>query len=339
MTFQVKPETAEMPGPHQLRSKLSTPAVRRSLVVTYFILLLFILAVALYPVFTNTVGAVRSFVIDERALLTRRGRERRRTKRRHHHKVRLCDETDEPKRWLAQGWRRLSSCVEYDLSLRRRPLGDAGVRRLTRLLGRGEYATRDWSGRLRVLNLERQGVSRRGAGYLARWLSVDPIPADHSTAADLVDIDRIPTAAHRSIQINLMGNPIDVLGVKHLERAVEKARINGVKVVIVGGGSASDIPGGKKGKEGGGHEHVVKVGPVEYKRKSVAMPPWRLPVPWHQKMREKATSNAILPGVIMSVTLGIGVVIGRATAWLQLPYRLGIIHVDKFSNGHPARGR
>lgn len=315
---------------------LPLPAVRtrRRSFTVYSAILLPVVAIALYPVITTVIGAMRAFVIDERALLTRRGRERHRTRRRDYRRSRLCDETDEPKRWLAQGWRRLSSCVEYDLSLRRRPLGDAGVKRLVNLLERKEYAARDRKRRLRVLNLERQGITRRGAGYLARWLSVGPIPADNSTA--MVDVDRMPTAAHNSIMINLMGNPVGILGVKHLERAVEKARINGIKVVIVGGGSASDgVLGGKKGINGVGHEHVVKLGPIEYTRKSLEMPPWRLPVPWYQKWREKATSHPILPGMAVVLILGMGIGVGRATSAMQVPYRLDIIRTD----GRPTRGR
>ena len=102
----------------------------------------------------------------------------------------MCDETDKPKLWrlFNSGWHSLSSCVEYDLSLRRR-LGDEGVRHLVYQLGRKEYATRDHQGQLKVLNLERKGITRRDARYLARWLSVDPVEADGKTA-DLVDVVR-----------------------------------------------------------------------------------------------------------------------------------------------------
>jgi len=200
-----------------------------------------------------TVDTLREFVVNERALLTPRGRERFRNRKRLYQKSRFCDETDEPNPGRAifhpfhSGWRSLASCVEYDLSLRRRPLGDEGVRRLVKLLSRREYATKDRMGKLRVLNLERQGITRRGAGYLARWLSVDPLERhdddDNDRDGDKNDDDlsdwaRMPIAASRSLFINLKGNPIGLLGVRGLERAVETAKLNGVRVVVVGGGGA-----------------------------------------------------------------------------------------------------
>jgi len=218
------------------------------------------------------------------------------------------------------GWRSLSSCVEYDLSLRRRLLGDKGVRRLVFLLGRKEYATRHRRGQLRVLNLERQGITRRGAGYLARWLSVDPVKATNDTA-DLVDVDRMPTAAFRSIFINLEGNPIGLLGVKDLERAVDRARINGIRVVIVGGGSSSDDALAARS----GRQHVVKLGPIEYTRKSVEMPPWRLPVPILQKLNAAMRAHHFLRSLTLVVIFCVGAAIGRMTSAITLPYRLAIV--------------
>jgi hypothetical protein len=229
-------------------------------------------------------------------------------------------------------WRALSSCVEYDLSLRKRQLGDVGVKRLVNLLERKEYATHEWDGRLRVLNLERQGITRQGAGYIARWLSIDPVETDESISNNLVDIDRIPSAVFRSIYINLEGNPIGLLGVKDLERAVDKARVNGIKVVIVGGGSSSDTNMkmiGNTGQYGVGHQHVVKLGPIEYTRKSMEMPPWRLPIHWHVKVRARLKSNAVLPSLALVAVFGIGVVIGRVTYGKNLcPYRLAIVHTS-----------
>lgn len=280
---------------------------------------------------------LRTFIISERALLTSRGRENYRTRRRTYHKSKKCDETDEPKLWKTllfhSGWRSLSSCVEYDLSLRRHPLGDKGVRRLVFLLGRKEYATRQFRGvrQLRVLNLERQGITRRGAGYLARWLSVDPVKATNDTA-DLVDVDRMPTAAFRSIYINLEGNPIGLLGVKDLERAVDKARMNGIRVVIVGGGSFSDdVLGGRSGRHptgAVGHEHVVKLGPIEYTRKSVEMPPWRLPVPILQKLNAGVRAHRFLPLFMVVLVFCVGAAFGRTTSAITFPYRLVVVRSD-----------
>lgn len=219
--------------------------------------------------------------------------------------------------------------MEYDLSLRRKQLGDGGVLRLVSLLGRKEYATRHRRGKLRVLNLQHQGITRRGAGYLARWLSVDPIDVDDNdkeNAALELDIDRLPTAAFRSIFINLEGNPIGLLGVKDLERAVDKARINGIRAVIVGGGSSSDTLA-KKGVRT--QHHVVKLGPIEYTRKSVEMPAWRLPVSALKRANNKLKDNPILPslkGILMFV---VGVLVGRVSVAVNLiPYRLSLVRSD-----------
>ena len=287
-------------------SKIRLPAVviRKRTLALYTLLFLALLTGLL--VF---VDALRTFVISERALLTSRGRERHRMRRRAYDRTKRCDESDEPVPWkpFHSGWRSLSSCVEYDLSLRRRPLGDKGVKRLVNLLGRREYAERGRRGQLRVLNLQRQGITRRGAGYLARWLSVDPIdPEDGESSGLVLDVDRLPTAASRSIFINLEGNPIGLLGVKDLERAVDKARLNGIRVVIIGGGSPSDAVERRRGGQGGGGaHHMVKLGPIEYTRKSVEMPPWRLPVPMLKKFNERVRDNPILPSIkVLAVFFG-----------------------------------
>ncbi|KAK1743562.1 hypothetical protein QTG54_006183 [Skeletonema marinoi] len=177
-----------------------------------------------------TVDHLRTFVINERALLTQMGRQRYRTRRRDKNKARFCDETDEPKRWklFTSGWRSLSTCEEFDLSLRRTKLGDNGVKRLMSQLG-------------------------------------NPLEVNADTA-HVVDLDRIPTAASTSIFINLEGNPIGLLGFKDLQRAVDKARINGIKVVIVGGGGADDSPKHSNLDT----QHVVKVGPITYRKTRVA---------------------------------------------------------------------
>jgi len=266
-----------------------------------------------------TIDSLRTFVVDERALLTQRGRQRRRTRRRKYRKQRLCDEGDEPRPFnVFANWRRLSSCVEYDLSLRRRQLGDTGVRRLVGHLGRREYASEKHKGQLRVLNLERQGITRRGAGYLARWIASDPL--ELGSTKGLVDVERIPTAAATSIFINLEGNAIGPLGVKDLERAVEKARVNGIKVVIIGGGSTSDMP------EGGKAEHVIKLGPLVYTRKALEMKPWRLPVPLRERLVAKAKSQP-LPFVTLQVVLAffVGLAVGRISRWGDLPYRIVVL--------------
>lgn len=60
----------------------------------------------------------RTLVIDEKALLTKRGRERHRMRRRRDAKSRYCNELDEPRMYqLFTGWRKLSTCEELDLSL------------------------------------------------------------------------------------------------------------------------------------------------------------------------------------------------------------------------------
>ena len=308
---------------------LPSVRIRYRVAIIYLIIILISLIAA--------VEQFREFIINERALLTKRGREKHRTRRRQYDKKSRCNENDEPKRWqrfdrllFNSEWRQLSSCVEYDLSLRKRQLGDHGIKRLVNLLERKEYATHEWSGKLRVLNLERQGITRRGAGYLARWIALDPIEVTNSTL-DLLDVDRIPTAAFRSIYINLEGNPIDVLGIKDLERAVDKARRNGRMVVIVGGGSDSDniLAARRGGQHVVGHQHVVKLGPIEYTRKSVEMPPWRLPIPWHVKVRATATSRPILPSLIMLCVFAIGVAVGRLTYGMNyFPYRLAIVRTS-----------
>mmetsp|Transcript_2291 Transcript_2291/g.4877 ORF Transcript_2291/g.4877 Transcript_2291/m.4877 type:complete len:356 (+) Transcript_2291:50-1117(+) len=295
-------------------STIQFPAIRirkRAIILWTIVVIISIVA---------TVEHLRTFLIHERALLTQGGRQRRRTRRRQYRKSRLCDEADEPRPWrLMSGWRSLSSCVEYDLSLRKNQLGDNGVRRLMNLLGRREYATRYRRGQLRLLNLERQGITRRGAGYIARWLAVDPLDATNDgddDGADLVDVERLPTAAYRSIFINLEGNPIGPLGVKQLERAVEKARINGLRVVIVGGGSSSD--------GSGRDEHVVRLGPIVYARKSVDMPPWRLPVPLVRRLEV----HPVLPFLRVVIGFGVGFAVGRASNVVKFPYRVEIVRTS-----------
>mmetsp|Transcript_1518 Transcript_1518/g.2064 ORF Transcript_1518/g.2064 Transcript_1518/m.2064 type:complete len:335 (-) Transcript_1518:238-1242(-) len=279
------------------------------------------LTIALCFVIIFTMEQLRTFVIEERALLTQIGRERHRTRRRQFRKIRHCDEADEPKPWQPfSSWRRLSSCVEYDLSLRRTALGDNGVWRLVGHLGRKEYATKHRKGQLRVLNLERQQITRQGAGYLARWLSTDPIETEDN---DVVDVDRIPTAASRSLFINLEGNPIGPLGVKQLERAVDKAKLNGISVVIVGGGNSADVPAGGKA------DHVVKLGPIVYTRKSIDMPPWRLPVPFTQKVVKAAKNNSVLPIVQALLIFVVGLAIGRTSSFITFPYSFALVRNDE----------
>jgi len=84
--------------------------IRRSSVALYgTILIVFVVA---------TVDTMRTLVIDEKALLTKRGRERHRMRRRRDAKSRYCTELDEPRIWqLFTGWRKLSTCEELDLSL------------------------------------------------------------------------------------------------------------------------------------------------------------------------------------------------------------------------------
>mmetsp|Transcript_21993 Transcript_21993/g.33597 ORF Transcript_21993/g.33597 Transcript_21993/m.33597 type:complete len:372 (-) Transcript_21993:343-1458(-) len=270
-----------------------------------------------------TVDHLRTFVINERALLTQMGRQRYRTRRRDKNKARFCDETDEPKLWklFTSGWRSLSTCEEFDLSLRRTKLGDNGVKRLMSQLGSKKYANGKRRGKLRVLNLQRQGITRRGAGYISRWLSADPLEVNADTA-HVVDLDRIPTAASASIFINLEGNPIGLLGFKDLQRAVDKARINGIKVVIVGGGGADDSPKHSNLDT----QHVVKVGPITYRKTRVAMEPWRLPVPLIKKISGK--DRPFVRGFKIVVVLFVGFAIGRTTAATRLPYRLAIVRND-----------
>ncbi len=272
-----------------------------------------------------TVDHLHTFVINERALLTQMGRERYRTRRRDKIKKRFCDETDEPRLWniFSSGWRwrRLSTCEEFDLSLRSTKLGDNGVKRLMSQLGRREYANGKRRGKLRVLNLQRQGITRRGAGYIARWLSADPLEVTAKTA-HVVDFDRIPTAASTSIFINLEGNPIGLLGFKDLQRAVEKARINGIKVVIVGGGGADD----SSTKRNLDTQHVVKVGPITYRKTRVVMEPWRLPVPIMKKILGE--DRPFVRGMQVMAVLSVGFAIGRASAAMRLPYRIAIVRND-----------
>lgn len=265
----------------------------------------------------GTVDTLRTFIINERALLTQMGRQRHRTRQRDKHKARYCDERDEPKPWqlFTSGWRSLSTCEEFDLSLRRRKLGDNGVKRLMNQLGRKEYANGKRRGKLRVLNLQHQGITRRGAGYISRWLSADPLEVNVDTA-HVVDVDRIPTAASTSIFINLEGNPIGLLGVKDLQRAVEKARINGIKVVIVGGDEQNTLR----------TQHEVKVGPVTYRKTLVTMKPWRLPVPLIKKISGKDRPFVLMVKAV--VVFCVGLVVGRATVAMRLPYRLAIVRSD-----------
>lgn len=285
---------------------------KKNLIYYTIIFIIFVMA---------TVDQLSTFIINERALLTKIGRQNYRTRQRVKRKSRFCDETDEPKPWqiFTSGWRSLSICEEFDLSLRRHKLGDNGVKRLMNQLGRKEYANGKRRGKLRVLNLERQGITRRGAGYISRWLSADPLEVNEDTA-HVVDVDRIPTAASTSIFINLEGNPIGLLGFKDLQRAVEKARINGIKVVIVGGGSVND-----SSRRGNNLDtrHVVKVGPVTYSNTRVAMKPWRLPVPFMEKISGK---DRLFVRVMKAVVIFcVGLILGRATAAMRLPYRLAFV--------------
>jgi hypothetical protein len=285
---------------------------KKNLIYYTIIFIIFVMA---------TVDHLSTFIINERALLTKIGRQNYRTRQRVKRKARFCDETDEPKPWqiFTSGWRSLSTCEEFDLSLRRHKLGDNGVKRLMNQLGRKEYANGKRRGKLRVLNLERQGITRRGAGYISRWLSADPLEAGVDTA-HVVDVDRIPTAASTSIFINLEGNPIGLLGIKDLQRAVEKARINGIKVVIVGGGSVND-----SSRHGNNLDtrHVVKVGPVTYSNTRVAMAPWRLPVPFMEKISGK---DRLFVRVVKAVVIFcVGLTLGRATAAMRFPYRLAFV--------------
>ena len=193
------------------------------------------------------------------------------------------------------------------------PAGGEGMRRIVHLLGQKEYAMRHRQGQLRVLNLERQGITRRGAGYLARWLSVDPVEQasdKERTAHYLVDVAHMPTAAFQSIFINLKGNPIRLYGVKDLEPAMDKSKLNGIKVVIVGRGSTSDELISANGKRQQGHRHVVKLGPIEYMQQSVEMRPWRLRVSLFQKLGAKVKAHSILPSLKAIVVFCIGIVIG-----------------------------
>ena len=314
---ELRPELVGSLGRQGSKIRLPGVIIRKRALFLYSLLFLAFLTGLL--AFVDT---LRTFVINERALLTSRGRERHRNRRRAYDRTKRCDETDEPVPWrlFHSGWRSLSSCVEYDLSLRRRPLGDNGVKRLVNLLGRKEYAQRGRRGQLRVLNLQRQRITRRGAGYLARWLSVDPLgPEEGNATGSELDVDRLPTAAARSIFINLEGNPIGLLGVKDLERAVDKARLNGVRVVIIGGGSPSDAMERRRGGQGGGGAaHVVKLGPIEYTHKSVEMPPWRLPVPIVRKFNERMRDNPLSPSLKVLVVLLIGFAVGRLSLYMDL---------------------
>lgn len=195
------------------------------------------------------------------------------------------------------------------------------MRRLVRMLGRKEYAYEHRQGRLRVLNLQRQGITRHGAGYIARWLSVGPIRDEKNR--NLVDVERLPTAAHRNIVINLEGNPIGYLGLKDLERAVEKARLNGIKVKIVGGGSVVD----SSERSGGSHKYTIKLGPIEYTKRAVEMKPWRLPVPMIRKIQERITPQSRSIQAVVYVLIGL--VFGRLTSCVELPYRVMVVKTQR----------
>ena len=106
---------------------------------------------------------------------------------------------------------------------------------------------------------------------------------------------------------------------KDLQRAVEKARINGIKVVIAGGGSVND-----SSRHGNNLDtrHVVKVGPVTYSNTG-AMAPWRLPVPFIEKISGK---DRLFVRVMKAfVIFCVGLTLGRATAAMRLPYRLAFV--------------
>jgi len=192
------------------------------------------------------------------------------------------------------------------------------VWRLVRRLTRKEYAYEHRQGKLKVLNLQRQGITRQGAGYIARWLSVGPIRDEKNR--NLVDVERLPTAAHRNIFINLEGNPIGYLGVRDLERAVESARLNGIKVKVIGGGSVIDLS-----KRGGGflQASTIKLGPIEYTRRAVEMKPWRLPVPMIRKIQERIMPQSRSRQAVVYFLLGL--VFGRLTSCIELPYRVVIV--------------
>lgn len=110
---------------------------------------------------------------------------------------------------------------------------------------------------------------------------------------------------------------------KDLERAVSKARANGIKMTIFGGGSTSDAP------EGGKADHVFKLGPLIYQRKALEMKPWRLPVPSMERLVAKAKSRP-LPFMTLQVLIAFltGLVVGRLSHW-NLPYRIKIVRQDE----------
>ena len=230
----------------------------------------------------------------------------------------LCNEKHEPKWWKI--WRKAShlrTCVEYDLSLRLRPLGDKGVRSLTSdLSAKDIYFPKDTPGRLRKLDLARQRITRRGAGYLARWIS--PLE-DGSTAA---------IASH--IHINLEGNPISISGRKLLERAVDEARLEGIFVFITGGGPITE-PGGRRGFV------MAKLGPLELSEKpNVDIEYWRIPVSrWEKNFgRIRSLRMQVMLSLILGILVGLSVRTGTVSSYFEkiFPYRPALVHRDHFTN-------
>ena len=115
------------------------------------LLLVVTVIITIYLIFEHTESAIEDAFtqatkrIDSRFRLTKGGVQR-------HIKWRqnaLCNEKHEPKWWKI--WRKAShlrTCVEYDLSLRLRPLGDKGVRSLTSdLSAKDIYFPKDTPGR------------------------------------------------------------------------------------------------------------------------------------------------------------------------------------------------
>ena len=102
---------------------------------------------------------------------------------------------------------------------------------------------------------------------------------------------------------------------------MSKARANGIKVTIFGGGSTSDAPEGDKA------DHVLKLGPLIYQRKALEMNPWRLPVPLMERLMAKFRSFPFMTLHVLIAFL-IGLVIGRLSQW-NLPYRIKIVRQDE----------
>ena len=189
---------------------------------------------------------------------------------RHELQRQRCDHDNWKEGYISASWWRedLHDCVTYDLSLRSKPLQDAGVARLVDSLSDSWYLginkrTGKRRRQLQSLDLSGNELTSKGAAILARWISTDPVAPNDSAlnkirgaeGSTLSEPERIPTALRgtrsRPFVLHIENNPILARGRQVLERAVDRALEHHVHVVVYGGGVVEPQ-----------RQNILKVGPV-----------------------------------------------------------------------------